>query len=304
MAKAYIFYNPLAGNGRCAEDAKVLEVVLEDTCVFCDMTKEETYETMLFSMDEDDYMILCGGDGTLNRFINLTKDVDIANDILYFPAGSGNDFAHDLGKDYCDDPFSISEYLKDLPSVTVKNKTYRFLNGIGFGIDEYCCQEGDEHRKRSDKPVNYTAIAAKGLLFDYKPTSATVTVDGEVHTYKKVWLVPTMHGRFYGGGMMPTPGQDRRNQEGKLSAMVFHDCGKLKALMVFPSIFKGKHIRYKKNVDILSGHKIEVKFDRPVAMQIDGETVLDVTEYQAIGFGYECTQTADGCLAGSAGSKK
>ncbi len=48
-----------------------------------------------------------------------------------------------------------------------------------------------------------TAIAIKGLLFHYRPTNAVITVDGVTHTYKKVWLVPTMNGRYYGGGMMP-----------------------------------------------------------------------------------------------------
>lgn len=295
MAKAYILYNPLAGNGKCTEDVELLEIVLKDTCVLCDMTKAETYEELMFSMEPDDYMILCGGDGTLNRFANLTKDIDLTNEILYFPTGSGNDFAHDLGKDYCSDPFPITEYLKGLPSVTVKNKTCRFLNGIGFGIDGYCCEKGDELRKVSDKPVNYTAIAVKGLLFHFKPVNATVVVDGETHTYQKVWLAPTMNGRFYGGGMMPTPAQDRKNEEKTLSTMVFYGCGKLRTLIMFPAIFKGEHIRYTKNVDILTGHQIKVQFDRPTAMQIDGETVLNVTEYQASSFA--CDQHANGRTA-------
>lgn len=286
MAKAYIFYNPLAGDGTCREDVDLLEVTLTDEYVLCDMTKSETYETLLFSMDPDDYMILCGGDGTLNRFVNLAEDLDIPNEILYFPTGTGNDFALDLGRRYCSDPFPITKYLKELPSVTVKNKTCRFLNGIGYGIDGYCCEVADELRKKSDDPVNYTAIAAKGLLFHYKPTKATVTVDGKKRTYEKVWLAPTMHGRFYGGGMMPTPEQDRKGNRGKLSVMVLHGSGKLKTMMMFPSIFKGEHVKYNKHVDILTGHSIKVEFDRPVALQIDGETVLNVTEYQATSFAY------------------
>lgn len=51
--------------------------------------------------------------------------------------------------------------------------------------------------------------------------------------------------------------------------------------MIFPSIFKGKHIAHKKYVDELKGEKIKVQFDRPCALQIDGETILNVTEYEA-----------------------
>lgn len=49
--------------------------------------------------------------------------------------------------------------------------------------------------------------------------------------------------------------------------------------MIFPSIFKGKHIKNKNAVDILSGQEITVAYDRPTPLQIDGETVLGVTSY-------------------------
>ena len=77
------------------------------------------------------------------------------------------------------------------------------------------------------------------------------------------------------------PHQDRLAEDGMVSAMAFHGAGKLKTLMVFPSIFKGKHINHTKVVEVRTGHKITVTFDRPVALQIDGETVLNVTTYTA-----------------------
>lgn len=280
MAKAYIFYNPLAGNNQCEKTAKKLDAIIEEEHVFCDMTKSETYEKDLFSLQPDDCIILCGGDGTLNRFVNITEGADLKNEILYFPSGTGNDFALDLGKHFADKPFPITKYLKNLPSVEVNGRKYRFINGIGYGIDGYCCEVGDEMKKTSDKPVNYTSIAINGLLFHYKPTDAVITVDGEKYTYKKVWLAPTMNGRFYGGGMMPAPGQDRENNE-NLSVMVFHGTGKLRTLMIFPSIFKGEHVKHKKAVEVLRGKEIRVEFSEPRALQIDGETILNVKKYTA-----------------------
>ncbi len=280
MAKAYIFYNPLAANGGCGQEIKALDGMIDDEKVYCDMT--EGYTEVISRLEGDDYVVLCGGDGTLNRFINETDSIDMCSDILYFASGSGNDFAHDLGHSKADKPYSIKKYLCDLPSVTVKGKTYKFLNGVGYGIDGYCCEEGD--RIRAEKPgekVDYTAIAIKGLLLHYKPTNAKVTVDGSTRTYKKVWIAPTMNGRFYGGGMMPTPEQDRLNDDKVLSTMIFHGSGKLKTLMIFPSLFKGEHVKHTKNVEVLTGHDITVEFDRPVALQIDGETVLGVSSYTA-----------------------
>lgn len=278
MSKNYVLFNPLAGNKRCGADIKMIEDLIEGEIVYCNMTKPETYSDILPEMQSGDILIVCGGDGTLNRFINLPYDYSEKNEVYYFPMGSGNDFAHELGHKYGDKPFNITKYLKNLPEVTVNGKTYRFLNGIGYGIDGYCCEVGDKLRETTEGNINYTAIAIKGLLFHYKPTYATVTVDGVKHKFKRVWLAPTMNGKFYGGGMMPTPNQDRTG--GKLSVMVYHNLGKLKALMVFPSIFKGEHVKHKNNIAILEGREITVEFDRPTPLQIDGETILGISSYK------------------------
>ena len=279
MATAYILYNKKAGASDSMESVKNLEIILDDEIKYIDVTQISNYDVFLSGLDKDDYVILAGGDGTLNWFINRTDGVEIHNEILYFPNGTGNDFANDLGHTKECNPFSITEHLKNLPSVVVNGKKYRFINGVGYGIDGYCCEVGDALKKIPGKKVNYTLIAIKGLLFHYKPTSAKVTVDGKTHIYKKVWIAPTMNGRYYGGGMMPTPEQKRNS--GMLSTMIFHNSGKLKTLMIFPSLFKGEHVKHTKHVDILEGKEITVEFDRPTSLQIDGETILGVTAYTA-----------------------
>lgn len=79
---------------------------------------------------------------------------------------------------------------------------------------------------------------------------------------------------------MPTPEQNRRDPEETVSLMVFHDSGKLKTLAIFPSIFKGKHVKHTKFVAIHTGHHISVSFDKPSPLQIDGETILNVRKYK------------------------
>ncbi len=279
--KYYVLYNPLAANGACEKGARAAAEGLKANYELRAITEINDYRAFFETVDADDVILLCGGDGTLNRFVNDTEGVDIPNDIMYTALGTGNDFLKDLEKPADTTPFSVKEYLKDLPTVEIKGKSYRFLNNVGFGIDGYCCEVGDALKKKSDKPVNYTAIAIKGLLFHYKPTGATVTVDGKSYRYEKVWLAPTMKGRFYGGGMMAAPAQDRKDPDGTLSLMLFHGKGKIKTLLAFPSIFKGEHVKRKKMVVIHTGKEISVSFDEPRAVQIDGETVLGVTCYRA-----------------------
>ena len=276
----YVLFNSLARNKNSEQEEEALRSFFDGEIVKKDIQSLD-YKTFLAPLTDKDTVVLCGGDGTLNHFVNDSDGIDVACEILYYPSGSGNDFARDIGVEPHSKPVDVKRYLQDLPMVEVKGKTYRFINNVGFGIDGYCCEVGDQYKAMSDKPVNYTAIAIKGLLFHYKPTNATVVIDGETYTYKKVWLAPTMKGRYYGGGMIATPAQDRKNPDGKLSVMIFHGSSKIQTLMIFPSIFKGEHIKKEKYVTVKTGYDISVTFDRPTALQIDGETILGVTEYKA-----------------------
>lgn len=275
----YLLYNPLSGKGNQAkEDSARYASSVDMPVKAVNMTEIASFADFFDALSPEDDVVIFGGDGSLNKLVNALDGKTVENEIYYFPCGTGNDFARDIGEENTHEPIPVSRYLKNLPTVTVNGVKSKFLNGVGFGIDGYCCEVGDE-LKRQHKLPNYTAIAIKGLLFHFKPVRATVTVDGETSAFKKVWIAPTMFGRYYGGGMMPTPRQDRTAAVKAVSVMLFHNMGKLKTLSIFPSLFKGEHVKHKKNVAILEGQRITVTFDRPASLQIDGETVLNVTTY-------------------------
>lgn len=279
MSSYRILFNPKSDNRRGEAEAHALDAMLAGASLrYEDITAIPSYPEFFASLEEGEKVVLCGGDGTLNRFINDTAGLELP-EILYFGAGSGNDFLNDLERKPSDGLVELNKYIKDLPTVEVNGKKSLFLNGVGFGIDGYCCEEGDRLREISDKPVDYTSIAIKGLLGKFRPVNATVTVDGVTRSYKKVWLAPTMNGRCYGGGMKATPDQDRLDPEHKVSTLVYYGVGALRALIIFPSIFKGEHVKHTKMCDVLTGHDVTVEFDRPTALQIDGETVVGVTKY-------------------------
>lgn len=277
--KYYVLYNPLAGHGGCDKALEEVKSVLGEVEA-TDVTKLNDINEICAKLTAEDAIVLLGGDGTINRFVNATEGYDLPCDVLYYPTGTGNDFVRDLKDIDTSRPFSIKKYITDLPKVTVNGQTYRFLNGVGFGIDGYCCEVGDKIKAESNKPVNYTAIAIKGLLFHFSAPNAKVTVDGKTYEYKKVWIAPTMNGKFYGGGIMPTPDQDRLAEDKSVSLMVFHGSGRLKTLMIFPSLFKGEHTNHTECIAIHKGQEITVTFDKPTPLQIDGETFLNITEYK------------------------
>lgn len=280
MAKYTVLFNPYADNGRGEEECrKVKKYYPDDELEFTDLTKIPDLNGFFDSLQKDDILILSGGDGTINRFINSLDEKHLARDILYYGTGTGNDFLFDLGIAKGSKPFLLNPYIINLPTVSVNGITAKFINGIGYGIDGFCCEEGDKLRQKKPRTkINYTAIALKGLFYKYSPTNAKVTADGVTKTYKKVWLSPTMNGRYFGGGIMPTPMQDRLKNE-TVSTMVFHNWLRFFALCAFPSTFKGEHIKYTDNVDIFTAKEVTVEYDRPTALQIDGETVRNVTSY-------------------------
>ena len=278
----YVFWNKLANNGKAAEAKAELENVFSgEELNFIDVREIKNAADSCKELKAEDKIIISGGDGTLSRFVNDIYELHLQNEIYFYTCGTGNDFVNDV-RDKCEiknNLIPMNEFLKSLPVVTVNNEKHYFINGIGYGIDGYCCEEGDKLRAKSDKPINYAAIAIKGMLGKFKPCGGSVTVDGVTTRYKKIWLAPTMNGRYIGGGMKITPDQDRLNTEHLVTNLVFHDSGMLKTLMVFPSIFKGEHVTHKDIIEIKTGHEIKVEFDKPCALQIDGETYTNITSY-------------------------
>ena len=276
----HILYNPTSNCSVNIESslAQAKELYKNDDTVVKSLLEIEDLKEYFISLGKSDKVVLLGGDGTLNVFCNKLRGVDIKNEIYLYKAGTGNDFLRDV----CGENFEnakilkINEYIENLPVVTVNGKEYLFVNNVGFGIDGKVCTAAEDLRAKGKKSINYTTLAIKLLLTNYKPNGATVIVDGKSRKYKRVWMSPVMNGLYYGGGMMPTPNQDRKSDN--VSVCTIHSTNPLQTLIIFPSIFKGEHVKHTKKVSNCSGKEIEVVFDAPQDVQIDGETIRDVTK--------------------------
>lgn len=275
----YIVYNPQCNNKKGEEHAYALKEKLVNAEV-ADATGLN-YKQFLTYLSADDEVYLVGGDGTISRLINELEDAEIQAKLYCYPSGTGNDFAMDVnyGKEKTEEFILLNDYIKNLPTVTVNGMTKKFINGVGFGLDGMCCQIGDEKRENNVKNINYASIAVNQLLFKFRKKKATVTVDGKKYEFDNVWIAPTMKGRFYGGGMMVAPAQDRFNPDKNVTTVLFFGKSRLATLIVFPKIFKGEHVNHKKRVATLTGKEITVEFNEPTALQIDGETVKNVKFY-------------------------
>jgi diacylglycerol kinase family enzyme len=274
----YILYNPKANNEN--NDLNIIHVAEESEQIGVAKINLIGLDVPEFcaSLKENDKVYICGGDGTLFRFANNAYGLEFPCPVCVIRSGTGNDFLNDIGQMKNDVPVDIRKHLKGLPTVEVNGQTVRCINGAGLGVDGAVCHGVEEFKKKTDKKkANYTVIALKELGYNYKRPSAKLTVDGVTREYKDVWAMSTMKGKYYGGGMMVAPGQER--ESGKVSVMAMHGGSRLKTLGVFTKIKKGGHVKHTDMVEIIEGYDVLVEFDTPCFLQIDGEVFADVTTY-------------------------
>ena len=280
----YILYNPKANNGqgeKCL--GGVQRAIMADhpgasQVQVLDITRL-TPADFLSGLTEEDVVVLCGGDGTLHRFVNDIAGVPMRPDIFFWPVGTGNDFVRDVGAGK-NKLVKLNDYIQSLPYAEVDGVgPIRFLNNVCFGLDGQVCELGEQEKERLGRKVNYAVLAIRLALRDYQLTSATVTVDGVTKHYDKVWLASALNGRYVGGGMKLAPGQDRKSD--KLCCVVMAGTGRLYLLSRLASVYWGGHVKIP-CCEVLYGNEIEVTFDKPTALNMDGEVISGVTHYKAV----------------------
>jgi diacylglycerol kinase family enzyme len=223
----------------------------------------------LKELTQDDALVICGGDGTINRFVNGIIECEIICKVFIYQCGSGNDMSRDFQKGM----FEVTDVFKKLPKVKINGqKDATFINGIGMGFDALVCQRKEEYSNNKIKK-GYGAIALESLK-DFKPYSLDIEVDGEDMHFDNVLLFVVNHGKYFGGGMKITPKADRH--DGLLDFCIVHTLSKAKFVTVFPTIFLGTHIKLENYVTYIQCKSVKVKQIGASILQADGEVSYDV----------------------------
>lgn len=274
----YILYNPLANGGNGIQGIDQVQSQFPGS-ELRDVTRLNTNE-FLAGLTDSDRVVLCGGDGTIHHLVNELQDpVGLEVPVYIWKFGTGNDFWRDVPQKREKDMVLLNECIQNLPVAHVNGKAIRFMNNCSFGIDGRVCEMGEEKKREKGGKVSYVTMALKAIGYDYKCARARVTVDGVTREYEKVWLATAMNGKFFGGGMKLAPGQSRFDE--KFCCIVWHKTPRWLALPLFASVFPGWHVHLKSMFDIRWGNEIQVEFDRPCAMNLDGEVISGVTSYTA-----------------------
>ena len=210
----------------------------------------------------------CGGDGFIGTVAGAVRDTDGAMAII--PGGRGNDFARVLGvptdaRDAARLALTGAEKLFDV--ATCNGAPFVCIASLGFDSD-------------ANKIANETKVvkgnlvylyAALKALWQWKPATFDVTVDGERHSFSG-YSVAVGNSKAYGGGMFALPQAEL--DDGLLDVMLISDASKMRYAAGLPKVFKGTHGDIDA-VTFLRGREIEIHADRPFTVYADGDPITE-----------------------------
>ncbi|OCA91577.1 diacylglycerol kinase [Bacillus sp. FJAT-27225] len=291
MRKYYFIVNPKAGNGKCIKKWRKLEERLLSLQVHYKVyySKWPGHAMELAKKIAEDHagkpivLIAVGGDGTAHEVLNgIGTHPSIT--FSFIPGGSGNDFSRGFSL-----PREAGAALDDLIGKSAQDaevfdcgrvsfpdsRNRLFINNMGVGFDALVSRKANESRMKalfnrlSLGRLVYVYILLKELT-SYKLKTIELTIDGNRHIYEQTWFVTVSNQPFYGGGMIISPAAD--TSDGILDITVVHRLSRAKLLLVFMSVFWGKHI-YFKEVHTFKGRNIAISSSSPVDVHTDGEYI-------------------------------
>ena len=226
--------------------------------------------------DAPDYVVACGGDGTIQEIAHVLARLRQANRkrvpaLGLAPAGRCNDFARVLGVSR--DPRAIAETILSGKSMAVD---LGCVNGRHFctvatvGIDAEISRYVDEMRMplRGTPAYLYGALR---VLMRYKPRGLRLEGDFGV-IEEPVFLASTANTSSYGGAVPIAPGASPA--DGVLDVCVIEFTSKWNALGLIPSVLRGTH-GARRRVRLEQTRHVSVDAPRPLEIWADGEHVAD-----------------------------
>ncbi len=263
-----LLFNPLSRNGKDPEFVNKIAKHLEHegrSVRVEDILHVGKVNDFIKSLNPEDRVILVGGDGTLNRLVNVIHGIPFTQDLDMYQAGTGNDFIRSLNTS--DRIVSIKPYIERVPEITLNGKKRLFLNGAGIGMDGFIARLVNNDKGKKNK-FNYFKNTLKGFVL-FKPMKIKFKVDGQSYEDEKVWLASVMNAPYFGGGMKIAP--DANRSEDELQLVLVKKIPKFMLFLIFPTIYSGKHVKFKKWVNIYKGKHFELEFEKETYMQVDGD---------------------------------
>jgi diacylglycerol kinase (ATP) len=123
------------------------------------------------------------------------------------------------------------------------------------------------------------AVLVLSEALTYKPICLDVIINGEKKRFTRTWFITISNQQYYGGGMKISPSADP--SDGLLDLTIVHSLSRLKLLIVFLSVFSGRHTLFKE-VKTYKVKEVLITSNVPVPVQADGDYIGKIEANQKL----------------------
>ena len=270
MKYIHFIINPISGDGKHNLSRTVLEKYFSEKeyKIAVDYSNHKHHAIMLTNnavAKSPDYIVACGGDGTINEVASCLVNTQIKLGII--PIGSGNGLASNL---------KIPKLLEDATQVIKNGKTqfidigkvnqHYFFSNMGIGIDALIIKKYDSYKKRTLTAYIKASLQAS---LKYKPIKAILSFNNQIINSNSFMLFVSNSNEM-GYGMSLTPNASLI--DGKLNLVL------IPKISLIDQIKLGLHVISKKSeVFKMAQHSLieNIAIELPekifVDIQLDGE---------------------------------
>lgn len=270
MIYIHFIVNPISGSGKHNFGKTELEKYFPRSIYkievhYSNYKKHAIILTQNAITKNPDYIVACGGDGTINEVASCLINTEIKLGII--PVGSGNGLASNL---------NISKSLEKAAEIIRKGKIkfidvgkineHYFFSNVGVGIDALIIKKYERYNKRT--LISYVrATIASSIQF--KPIQATLSFNGEIIDINAFMLFISNSNQM-GYGMTLTPNANLN--DGLLDLVIVPKLSFLDKLIFGVCVLTNKIEKFKKAKHI-SIEKINIEMPKKIFLdtQIDGE---------------------------------
>lgn len=281
MMDITIIVNPTAGNGKALKRWEAFSKRLDFPydLKITSRPREAAEITKECTQSPDYHLVIAfGGDGTAHEVIEGASGRPTCI-VGVIGAGSGNDFGRGFQS------FRTPNELNDYVSSTLKSKAmdagllqsdeqdYFFVNNAGIGFDAFIAFQVNKSpvKKYLNKlglgKLAYTYYLISSLV-TFRRFKLSVETKDHMLTFQHVWFATVSNQPYFGGGMEISPISNAA--DGKIELTVVHNLSRLKLLLVFVTVFFGKHTNFKE-VHQFQSKSFSLTTEKKIFRHTDGE---------------------------------
>lgn len=271
MKKVKFIYNPYSGeNTIISELDKVIMIHQKYGYTIVPFRISFEYELSSAFEDIDEnfkYVLVAGGDGTVDNVVNTMKKMNINLPVAILPTGTANDFAKFIGmpqriEKACEQILNSTPKKVDLGKI---NDKY-FINVASTGLFTDVSQKTDVNLKNT---IGKLAYYVKGIeqLPNFRKLKIKVTSENNVFD-DNMYLMLVFNGRTAGNFNLAYKSEI---DDGLLDVIIIKSGIMKNMISIFIKMIKSEHLEDVKGIVYFKTDKLKIECDEKIVTDIDGE---------------------------------